>query len=213
MIRKLSTVAVSALAAGALSSCFSLPFKRQPEVQPVQETQKESKPVKPMAKPKPPAKPVPQANAYYETAAASSSFFVSRPESERTDSLPDKILRRGTVVQLLVPKAGAGWSKVKLVDAQTGYVRLTDLDIVSSSVRPSGFPVRGGGIDTGGSLELPEPPTALSPGETPGGDTISLDGLDLETPSSSPPSSLPDVPGSSGSSGIDDISLDNLPGL
>ncbi|MDA0810788.1 MAG: hypothetical protein O3C21_00125 [Verrucomicrobia bacterium] len=213
MIRKLSTAAASLLTAGALTSCFTLPFKRQPEVQPVQETPKEKPADKPKAKPNPPAAPVAEANAYYETGAASTSFFVARPESDKTDRLPDKILRRGTVVQVLVPKAGSGWSKVKLVDAQVGYVLLSELDVVAASVRPSGFPTRGSGIDT--ALDLPEPPTAVSPSPSPGAtgstDTISLDGLDLEVPSSS--SGLPVAPESSGSSGLDDISLDNLPGL
>ncbi|MGK0186979.1 MAG: hypothetical protein ACI9R3_002764 [Verrucomicrobiales bacterium] len=214
MIRKLFTVSVSALVAGVLSSCGSLPFKRQPKVQPVQETPKEKTSAVQKPEPKKPAKPLPEAKAFYETAAASSSFFVSRPETDRTDGLPDKILRRGTVVQLLVPKAGSGWSKVKLVDAQTGYVRLTDLDIVSSSVRPAGFPTRGrGGIDTDGNLELPEPPTASSSGASAGGDTISLDSFDLESPGASS-SSLPAVPGSTPSSdSLDNISMDSLPGL
>jgi hypothetical protein len=209
MIRKLSTAAASLLTAGALTSCFTLPFKRQPEVQPLQEAPKEKPADNLKAKPQPPAAPVAEANAYYETGAASTSFFVSRPESDKTDRLPDKILRRGTVVQVLVPKAGSGWSKVKLVDAQVGYVLLSELDVVAASVRPSGFPTRGGSIDT--ALDLPEPPTASSPETTGTGDTISLDGLDLEVPNSS--SGLPVAPESSGSSGLDDISLDNLPGL
>ena len=211
MIRKLFTAAVSALVAGALTSCFSLPFKRQPEVQPAPGIAIDNTAAKPNAKPEKPLVPVAEANAFYETGAASTSFFVSRPESSQTDRLPDKILRRGTVVQVLVPGAGAGWSKVKLVDAQVGYVPLSDLDIVSSSVRPAGFPSRANrGIDT--DLELPEPPTALpsSGGADGGSDTISLDGLDLEAPSSS---TIPAAPGASPSSGIDGISLDNLPGL
>ena len=201
--------AVSALAAGVLSSCFSLPFKREPDVQPLVETPEAEKQIRPTPKPKKPAAPVAEANAYYETGAASTSFFVTRPESSRTDRLPDKILRRGTVVQVLVPKAGSGWSKVKLVDAQTGYVPLTDLDIVDRSVRPTGFPKAGSrAIDTRGNLELPEPPTA-SPSSGTGGDTINLDG-DLETPSRR---TLPTAPDASDPSGIDSISLDNLPGV
>ncbi|MCB1098229.1 MAG: hypothetical protein KDN22_21840 [Verrucomicrobiae bacterium] len=211
MNRKLSTAAALVLTAGALTSCFTLPFNRQPQVQPVQETPQEKAPSKPKSKPQPPAAPVAEANAYYETGAASTSFFVARPDSDRTDRLPDKILRRGTVVQLLVPKAGSGWSKVKLVDAQVGYVLLSELDIVAASVRPAGFPTRGGsGIDT--AVDLPEPPTASPSGATGSGDTISLDGLDLEAPGSSS-GGLPVAPESSGSSSLDDISLDSLPGL
>jgi hypothetical protein len=153
-----------------------------------------------------PALPVAEANAFFETGAASTSFFVSRPQSARTDRLPDKILPRGTVVQVLVPEAGAEWAKVKLVDAQTGYVPLNDLDIVSSDVRPSGFPRGGSGIDTAGSLELPEPPTASPSSPSPSGDTIGMD--DLESLSPSP---IPTAPGASSSDGIDNISLENLP--
>ena len=206
MIRKLFTAAVSAFAAGALCSCFTLPFKPRPVVVPAPETPTQR--VKPKAEPVKPAPPAVEVNAFYETGAASTSFFVSRPESSQTDRLPDKILRRGTVVQVLVPKAGADWAKVKLVDAQTGYVPLEDLDIVAPDLRPSGFPGNRSGIDTDSSLELPEPPT-VTPSSESGSDTIRFDGPELEEPLSP---SVPGVPDPLPSGGADAIPTDDLPG-
>lgn len=156
-----------------------------------------------------PAPLVAQANAFYETGAASTSFFVARPDTPRPDRLPDKILKRGTVVQVLAPEAGAGWSKVKLADAQTGYVLLADIDIVAPDVRLSGFP--SSGIDTGASLEIPEPPTA-SPGidAGTGRDLIDLD--EFETPAPSPIPSLPETDDPGETDSFEGISLDEFPG-
>ena len=71
-------------------------------------------------------------SAYYETQGASSSAYVSRPatEPEVTSALPDKILRRGTLVELVDPDAGNGWGKVLLADGMAAHVPLAELKFV-----------------------------------------------------------------------------------
>jgi hypothetical protein len=197
------------LAALTLNSCLGLgnPFKRPGPIVEESPRARNPAPEPNLQNPADLEAPVSQANAYYEIGSASALFFVSRPTSARVDRVPDDILRRGTVVQVLVPKSGTSWTRVRLEDAQTGYIPSVDIKVVPASLRPSGFSSNPSRIDTG-PLKLPAVPDTPEPPKLEPINDIDLDlpGTEPATPTLSPsPSTLPDAP--------DSIKIDEIPGI
>lgn len=78
--------------------------------------------------------PLAQTGGYYRLKSSMNSFYFKVPNY--TDTLPNRFLMQGHIVQLLDASVGDGWARVKNEDLQIGYVKFESIKIVPPEEQP-----------------------------------------------------------------------------